>query len=271
MNGIPQPGAGHAIGANIHFRAKNPGISAAILAEIALALGVASAQKTLPAGLESPDFGVVCNLQRAVCYDRNGASIGLTEAFLGEIAARRLTVSFPSSVTDNKPEPPFAPADGVECVRKSGPCPLHGQPQAALTAALYGLQSRPVGQTSEMRAIMYGEWNWQRSRYKNNTEVIPNEPEHYVLYFEPDGFLRAQVDCNSAGGTYAFEKSRIAIKLTNSTLMSCQPSSLGDEFQRNLAAVTAYSMKSGRLFLALGNDAGVMEFDRPAPQAAVGP
>jgi heat shock protein HslJ len=271
MKGIPEPGAGNSIGAKIDFRAKNPRISAAILAEIALALGMTTAQIALPAGLESPDRGVICNRQRAVCYDRYGASIGLTEAFLGQIAARRLTASSPSSGAENQPQTPFSPADGVECVRKSGPCRLQGEPHAALTAALYAPQPLPIGQTSEMRAIMYGEWNWQRTRYKDNTEAIPSEPGHFVLHFQTDGFLRAQVDCNSAGGTYVFEKSRITVKLTNSTLMSCQPGSLEGVFQQDLAAVTAYSMKSGRLLLALENDGGIMEFDRPAITAMVGP
>ena len=42
----------------------------------------------LPAGLSSPDHGVVCDGRRGVCFDRFGPSIGLTEAFLGPDAAR---------------------------------------------------------------------------------------------------------------------------------------------------------------------------------------
>ena len=122
-----------------------------------------------------------------------------------------------------------------------------------------------------MRAILYGEWAWQRTRYKNNTETSPNQPEHYVLRFEADGFLSAQVDCNSAGGKYQFQDSGITLKLTNSTLMSCQPGSFEEVFQQNLSSVTSYFMKDGRLFLALSNGTGTMEFDRPAVQANHGP
>ena len=223
---------------------------------------MAIAQTTLPAGLESPDGGVVCNLKRAICYDRYGASIGLTEAFLGHIAAERLTANLNSSGTDNQSVTTFSPADGVECMRGTGPCRLQHQSHAPLTAVLYGPTSRPIGQTAEMRAIMYGDWAWQRTRYKNNTETSPNQPEHYVLRFEPDGFLSAQVDCNSAAGKYQFQDSGITLKLTNSTLMSCQQGSLEEVFQQNLATATSYFMKKGRLFLALSN--GTMEFDRPA-------
>ena len=271
MSGIAPPAVGHKAGKIFRRAGKNSGIAAAILVEIALALTVATAQTSLPAGLESLDSGVVCNRQRAICYDRYGASVGLTEALLGHVAAERLTMSLSSSGTDHPPGTTFSPADGVECVRETGPCRLQRQPHEAVTAVLYGPQSRPNGQTAEMRAIMYGEWDWQRTRYKNNTEASPSQPEHFVLRFEPNGFLSAQVDCNSAGGKYEFEDSRITLKLTNSTLMSCQPGSLEDVFQQNLAAATAYFMKSGRLFLALKNDAGTMEFDRPPIHAAFGP
>jgi heat shock protein HslJ len=116
-----------------------------------------------------------------------------------------------------------------------------------------------------MRAIQFGQWDWQRTRFKKDRETRPDHPEHYVLRFEPLGLLSAKVDCNSAGGTYQLEDSRIIIKLTNSTLMSCQPDSLAQVFQQNLAAATAFFMKNGQLYLTLTNDSGSMEFDRPPP------
>jgi heat shock protein HslJ len=271
MNGVAQPATGLAANEKIHRGGKNPCIVTAILAKIVLVLTVATAQTALPAGLESPDIGVVCNHKRAVCYDRFGVSIGSTETFLGHDIAVCLAASLHKAGTDNRSGTTFSPADGVECVRGTGPCRLQRQPHAALTASLYGPTSRPIGQTAEMRAIMYGEWDWQRTRYKNNIETRPNEPAHYVLRFEPDGFLSAQVDCNSAGGKYLFENSRITLKLINSTLMSCQPGSVAEAFQQNLATAHAYFMKDGRLFLALSNDAGTMEFDRPAVNATCGP
>lgn len=271
MNGIAPHAVGLAVDEKIHHKRKNPGIVTALLAKIALALTVATAQTILPAGLESPDSGVVCNLMRAICYDRYGPSIGLTELFLGHIVAERLTANLRNSGTDNQSVTTFSPADGVECIRETGPCRLQHQPHPALTAALFRPTSRPIGHTAEMRAILYGEWDWQQTRYKNNSEARPNQPEHFVLRFEPDGFLSAQVDCNSAGGKYQFQDSGITVKLTNSTLMSCQEGSLEEVFQQNLAAATSYSMKGGRLFLTLNNGTGTMEFDRPAVKETQAP
>jgi heat shock protein HslJ len=238
---------------------------------IALALTVATGQTTLAPGLESPDNGVVCNRPRGICYDRYGASIGLTEAFLGHVAAERLTIILRSSGTGNRPGPSFSPADGVECVRGTGPCRIKRRPNAALTAALYAPTARPLGQTAEMRAIMYGKWDWQRTRYNSGTEARPSESEHYVLRLKPDGLLEAKVDCNSAGGNYRFVNNRITLELVNSTLMSCEPGSLEEVFKQNLATVDGYFMNGGRLFLVLRNGIATMEFDRPAPHAPPGP
>lgn len=264
MNDTAHPGAGNTSDEKATRNGSNPVALTATLLKIALALTVATAQTPLPAGLESPDSGVVCNRERTICYDRYGVSIGLTEAFLGHVVAERLNGSLRRTETGNGAKTTFSPVDGVDCVRGTGPCRKQLQPLALLTAVLFGQASRPAGQTAEMRAIMYGEWDWQWTRYKNDTETRPIQPEHYVLRFGPDGFLNAQIDCNSAGGKYRFDENQITLKLTNSTLMSCQPDSLEEVFQQNLAAATSYFMKSGRLFLALKKDAGTMEFDRPA-------
>src|SRR6266851_4939834 len=114
MSGIALPTTGgNTVGEKIHRGEKNPGIVTATLLRVVFALTVATAQTTLPARLESPDSGVVCNHERAICYDRYGASIGLTEAFLGHIAAERLTSSLSSSAIDNRSGTTFSPADGV--------------------------------------------------------------------------------------------------------------------------------------------------------------
>ena len=153
MSGDARPKARNTVTEEVHRGGKSPGIATAALAEIALAVAVAITQTTLPAGLESPDSGVVCNRQRAICYDRYGASFSLTEAFLGHIAAGRITASLRSSGIDNRPGTTFSTAEGVECVRGTGPCRLQQEPNAALTAVLYAPPSRPNGQTEEMSAV----------------------------------------------------------------------------------------------------------------------
>ena len=109
-------------------------MAAAMLLIGAAWLAGSSEAATLPAGLASPDHGVVCDRERAICHDRYGPSIGLTEAFLGGAAAERLTAVLREHPPDYRPGAVFSPAEGVECVRETGPCRINGNPDAALTA-----------------------------------------------------------------------------------------------------------------------------------------
>lgn len=102
-----------------------------------------AAAAELPAGLSSPDHGVVCDNRRAVCFDRFGPSIGLTEAFLGPAAARALTAVLRETSSDHRPGAAFSPAESVTCVRQTGPCRSRDAVDEALTAVLYG--PRPPG------------------------------------------------------------------------------------------------------------------------------
>ncbi|HYA38893.1 MAG TPA: hypothetical protein VEI74_11570 [Candidatus Methylomirabilis sp.] len=85
-----------------------------------------AAAMELPADLTSPDQRVVCNRQRAICYDRMGPSIGLTAAFLGNDAAERLTYQLRAMPVDRRHGAAFSPAEGVACAREAGPRRMAG-------------------------------------------------------------------------------------------------------------------------------------------------
>jgi heat shock protein HslJ len=208
------------------------------------------------------DHGVVCNPERAICYDWYGPSIGLTEAFLGKAAADRLTATLREYPADHRPGAVFFPAEGVECVRETGPCRVGGDPHTALTAVLYGPWPERAARGAEVRAILAIDWQWLGTRYNNHTEVRPAEPARYTLRLEPDGSVRVQADCNGAGGQYRLEESRIRIEITHSTMAACEPGSLDGVFLRDLPAAGVYFMKNGRLFIDLKYDTGTMEFTR---------
>jgi len=118
------------------------GICAAVMLGVTGMAGSTLAAN-LPAGLHSPDHGVVCDSRRGECFDRFGPSIGLTEAFLGPAAARALTAVLRDTPPDHRLGAEFSPADNVRCRRETGPCRRSGVVDVALTAVLYG--SRPGG------------------------------------------------------------------------------------------------------------------------------
>jgi len=221
----------------------------------------AAAAAGLPAGLSSPDHGVVCNSRRGACFDRFGPSIGLTEAFLGPGAAQALTAILRDMPPDQRATAEFSPGDNVTCRREAGPCRIGGVVDAALTAVLYG--PRPAGSRgAEASAVIGVEWKWLASRYNNHAEARPADPVLYRLRLEPDGSLRARVDCNQAGGRYRIDGSALAIELTHSTLAACEPGSLDQNFRRDLGAVAIYFVRKGKLYLELKHDSGTMEFGR---------
>jgi heat shock protein HslJ len=226
-----------------------------------LLLAAATAAE-LPPGLDAPDHWVVCHRNSGVCYDRYGPSIGLTEAFLGQAAAARLTAALRAQPAEHRPGTVFAPAPGVECVRQTGPCRVGGMLHVELTAVLYGPWPPEARRSAEVRALVGVDWTWQQTRYNNDAAVAPPAPGRYVLHLDPDGALRLQADCNSAGGRYRLKDGKIAIDITHTTMAACAPDSLDGVFLRDLSAAAGYFLQGGRLYLDLQYDSGTMHFAR---------
>lgn len=220
-----------------------------------------AAAAELPGGLHSPDHGVVCDSGRGVCFDRFGPSIGLTEAFLGADAAGALTAALRGVPPDRSPGAEFSPGDDIACRRETGPCSIGGVVVEALTAVLYG--PRPAGSRgADVAAIVDVEWKWVASRYSNDIEARPSDPARYRLRLQPDGMLRARVDCNQAGGVYRVFGRSIVIEVTHSTMAACEPGSLDRTFLRDLGSAAIYFVRQGSLYLDLKHDTGTMEFGR---------
>lgn len=217
----------------------------------------------LPGPLYSPDHWVVCNRERAVCYDRYGASIGLTQAFLGQDEADRLTAVFRAAPPQTQVEAVFSVADDVVCRREIGPCFVQGMPDPELTSVLYGpwpsTDRQDLGEAPANVA-----WKWQESRYSNDTHAAPSDPARYVLYLEDTGGLRIRADCNRAGGRYRLEGRTLAVDIGPRTMAACEPGSLDTVFLRDLSAVFGFAVDGDSLFLDMqdGNGTGTMQFRR---------
>lgn len=204
----------------------------------------------------------MCNPERGVCFDRLGPSIGLTEAFLGTIRAERLTARLREQPPDHRPGAVFSPAEGIECVRDTGPCRISGRTHAVLTAALFGPWADSKTPSAEASAILGAEWRWLGTRYTDGTEARPADPARFRLLLAPEGAVNARVDCNRAGGRYRLDGGAIAIEITHTTLAACESDSMDKTFLRDLAAVSGYSLRTGRLYLDLKYNSGRMEFER---------
>jgi heat shock protein HslJ len=202
----------------------------------------------------------VCNPPRGICFDGHGPSIGLTEAFLGRAAATRLT----EALRDRGAVPhgtAFSPADGVECVVRTGPCLVAGQRDDGLTALLFG-PAPPREISAEAAALTTGRWRWVASRYGDGRDARPSDPARYTLELARDGTLQGRADCNALAGRYRLEGSRVRIEITRLTRALCAPDSLDTTYLRDLEAAAIYFLRQGRLYLDLRYDTGTMELER---------
>lgn len=107
-------------------------------------------------------------------------------------------------------------------------------------------------------------WQWQESRYSNDTNATPDDPSKYTIAFAEDGTYSGQADCNSIGGGYTLDGSSITIEPAATTLIGCPEGSLGSEFTRDLEAAAIVFFREGDLLIDLFADGGTMRFS-PAP------
>lgn len=215
----------------------------------------------LPAGLTSPESGVICNTSTGVCFDRYGPSIGFTGIFLGDKASEalldKLRLKAPEEIfgyrVDITPQVYFLKIEEI--------CFSGGVPDMELTEILFGKDAtqRISGIPSPFRPSL---WKWQETIYYNEDRGVPGDPENYTLAFHPDGTVRIQADCNMAGGTYSVKGNAFEIKVTHSTLAECPPPSMYDKFLKDLGDLMTFEIDGSNLYLHFGEGAGLMKFSR---------
>ena len=211
--------------------------------------------------LFTPDRRVLCNRDRAVCYDRFGPSIGLTQAFLGQEAADRLTDAL-RTAPPPATEPEFSVADAIVCRREVGPCLVNGTEDVTLTAMLFGpwnSADRP-----DLASVLGIDWQWQGSRYSDGTSSQPTDPDHYVVRLAQSGLVVLRVACNRAMGDYQLTETALTVRVGPMTRAACLPESLDTTFLRDLSAVFGISLVGDRLRLEMrsADATGTMEFTR---------
>lgn len=90
----------------------------------------------------------------------------------------------------------------------------------------------------------------------------------YLLNFNADGSLAAQLDCNRGSASWNEDISNatggtLTIGPVTATRALCPPPSMGEMLAARLPDVASYTLRDGHLFLALKMDGGIFEF---APQ-----
>lgn len=119
-----------------------------------------------------------------------------------------------------------------------------------------------AGGNPDTEEIIGIEWKWRQTRYNNDTNAVPNNPDHYTIRFNGDGTVNIRADCNRGGGTYSLEGQTIKIGITHTTRAMCPPDSLEQTFIKDLSAASIYFFRNGDLYLDLKYDSGTMKLLR---------
>lgn len=98
----------------------------------------------------------------------------------------------------------------------------------------------------------------------------PRQSADYTLTFNADGTLAMRLDCNRATGTWRSEDASatsgtLAFGPMAVTRALCPPPTLGETIVRQFPYVRSFTMRDGRLNMALMADGGILVWE-PLPE-----
>lgn len=116
--------------------------------------------------------------------------------------------------------------------------------------------TKPGGEGADIIGIV---WKWEQLTTPVGVTTV-DDPDKYIVEFQPDGNVAVLADCNSGSGTYTIDGGSISIEIGAMTMAACPPGSLSDEFVKNLNAAAIYFTEGDNLFIDLKFDSGTMRF-----------
>lgn len=129
-------------------------------------------------------------------------------------------------------------------------------------------------QISEPRTDLSGT-SWTLVHFQSSDDaigiVVPPTPERYRLDFLADGNLAMQLDCNRGRASWRATPSGSGGSLTLGpgmmTRAMCRPGAIDSKFAADTLRIRSYTLRYGKLALALEADAGIYLWE-PAPPAS---
>ena len=106
--------------------------------------------------------------------------------------------------------------------------------------------------------------SWQLVKFQggDGKVITPAERASYSVVFAGDGSFAVRFDCNRGrGGWKSAGKNQLEFGPMALTRAMCPPGSLHDQLVKHWPFIRSYTMRDGRLFLALMADGGTYEFE----------
>lgn len=109
-------------------------------------------------------------------------------------------------------------------------------------------------------ALTAHPWVWQETLMNDDTRIVPQDADAFVLTFTDEGKMTGATDCNSFGGSYSVTDGLLTMGPFFMTKMYCEGSQ-EMEFQGMLdEPVTFMFTDAGELVLMLPYDSGSVIF-----------
>jgi heat shock protein HslJ len=175
---------------------------------------------------------------------------------IGPAASTRMMCSLPEGVMQQEQEY-LAALETADVYRIEGDMLEMRTSEGALVASY---TAQPPVMEAAGDTLAGPVWQWQGSKYNNDTEAVPADPSRYTVQFNEDGTVAVRADCNNASGNYTTDGSSISIEILATTLAACPEDSLEQEFLRDLDGAAIYFFLDGDLYLDIQMDAGTMQF-----------
>jgi len=106
--------------------------------------------------------------------------------------------------------------------------------------------------------------SWQLVRFQGGDDrvLVPDERAKYTVAFGEDGVFNVRFDCNRGRGAWrSAQKNQLEFGPMALTRAQCPPGSLHDQLVKHWPYIRSYTLKDGRLFLALMADGGIYELE----------
>ena len=120
-------------------------------------------------------------------------------------------------------------------------------------------------QISEPVSILAGT-SWRLVHFQSSDDaigtIVPPNVQNYTLQFMNDGTLAMRLDCNRASSKWQARPSSagggsLSISPGTMTRAMCGPGAIDVRLAQDVARVRSYTLRDGRLSLALEADAGI--------------
>jgi heat shock protein HslJ len=107
----------------------------------------------------------------------------------------------------------------------------------------YGSAATPNAQATpetERARVLLLQWELESMTRADGSTLTPDVASSHTIQLLDDGRVLVQADCNSGSGTYSLDGTTLKISSLMTTLVGCEPGSIGSDFSAAVSTVNEF-------------------------------